>query len=80
MKKSILLLLILIFSCAPKRGTIWLTQAQIDNPDIDTLAMPYLNVRCIYNDSTSEKPVPVKGYYRKDSTYVKPYKRSVPKY
>jgi hypothetical protein len=76
----ILILLITLISCKSQSGTIWLTEEEVNMPQYDTIVMPYLNARCIYNDSTSEKPVRVQGYFKKDSTYVKPHKRSVPKY
>lgn len=31
-----------------------------------------------YKKQDPNQPVKVKGYYRKDSTYVKPYERKVP--
>jgi hypothetical protein len=68
-----LLFFALFFSFAPKPqpGTIWLTQEELDNPVHDTTPMPVLNARCPYNDSISEKPVPVRSYKRKNGTRVK---------
>lgn len=75
MKPIYTLLLCLILASCAKRDYVRLSPAQMQNDTLYTTA-PMDTLAAYRKRPGKPKTVQVKGYYKKDSTYVKPHART----